>query len=221
MPNDIFPDADPAFNTHMQEKVPYIVANAAALGVAVPQASAINSLLGAWNTAYPAHSNAQAAAQAATAAKDSARDSLELAFREIIAIIQNHPGVTDAQRQLAGVPVHDVTRTPTAVITTRPVLMVSTAQRLQHTIKWTDEATPNSRARPAGALGMELFRKVGGPAPVSTEGCEALGLITNSPDVEDYDAAQANQTVYYLGRWVNKRGARGPLSVVVNATIAG
>ncbi len=218
---DFVPDSDPEFNAFMQAKVPYILANAAALGVAPAQANGLNSLHGAWNFTYPAHNTAQAAATAATASKDSTRDSLEIGFREIAGIIQTHPGVTNAQRQLAGVPVHDVTRTPTAAITTRPVLMVNTAQRLQHTIKWADEATPNSRARPAGALGMELFRKVGGPAPVSTEGCEALGLITNSPNVEDYDAAQASQTVYYLGRWVNKRGARGPLSVVVNATIAG
>jgi hypothetical protein len=221
MPHDIFPDADPDFHVFMLSKVPYIVANAVALGLAPAQSGGLNSLYSVWATAYPAHNTAQSAAQSATAAKETARESLELAFREAVGIIQKHPGVTNAQRQSAGVPVHDVIRTPTAAIATRPVLMVNTAQRLQHTIKWADEATPTSRARPAGALGLELFCKVGGPAPVSTEGCEALGLITNSPNVEDFDAAQANQTVYYVARWVNKRGARGPLSVVVNATITG
>ncbi len=221
MASDFIPDPDPEFNSFMAAKVPYIVTNAAALGVAAPQASALNSLHSLWNTNYPAHNTAQAAAAAATASKDSSRDSLELGYREIVGIIQAHPGVTDAQRQLAGVPVHDVIRTPTPAIATRPLFMVDTSQRLRHTIKWADEATPTSRARPAAALGLELYRKIGGPAPVSTEGCEALGLITNSPNVEDYDAAQANQTVFYLGRWVNKRSKRGPLSVVVSATVPG
>jgi hypothetical protein len=221
MAENRIPDGDPEFDTFMQTHVPYIVSNVVAMGLTGAQGTALNSDLGGWTSAFGAHNTAQATAQAATETKDGARDVLETRFRQYAGVIQANPAVTNTQRESAGVTVVDTIRTPTPEITTRPILMVDTSQRLRHTIKWADESTPTSRARPAAALGLELYRKIGGTAPVSVEGCEALGLITNSPNVEEYDAAHANQTVYYLGRWMNKRNQRGPLSLVISATVPG
>jgi hypothetical protein len=37
----------------------------------------------------------------------------------------------------------------------------------------------------------------------------------------EYDVKQIGQTIHYLGRWISRKGNRGPLSTTVSALVNG
>jgi hypothetical protein len=117
--------------------------------------------------------------------------------------------------------VRDDTLTPAAAAATRPVGMVSTAQRLRHEIRFVDEATPTRKAKPDGVMGCEIWVKVGTTPPADPAECTFLALDTASPYTAEYPGADAGKTAYYLLRWVTTRGEKGPWSETVAATITG
>jgi hypothetical protein len=95
---------------------------------------------------------------------------------------------------------------------------VDTSQRLRHTITFADETTPNTRAKPDGVRGCEIWSKVG-DAPASLSELSFLALDTASPYVIDYQMSDAGKAAHYMLRWANPRGEQGPWSQTVTATI--
>ena len=85
--------------------------------------------------------------------------------------MQKNPAVTDTQRSAMKVTVPKTTHTPAGVPTSRPVAKIDTAERLRHTINFTDEATPTSRAKPAGVAVCEVCFSIGTTAPPTRTPC--------------------------------------------------
>jgi hypothetical protein len=181
--------------------------------------AAVTAALGNWNTAYADHKTAQTAAGSAATLKDDARAALTAAIRPVAQIIQNDPTITDAQRQAAGLPVLATTHTASPVPTTRPVAQVDTRIRLQHTLSWRDEASPKSKAKPAGVQGAEIWAFINATPPTSPSQCHFVALDTASPYLLVHDAADAGKVAHYMLRWVNTRNQPGPWSETVSATI--
>ena len=127
--------------------------------------------------------------------------------------------MTDAKRAESGMTVRSNTRTPAATPTTRPMAMVDTSQRLRHTINFKDELTPNSKKKPDGVMGAEIWCYIGAVPPVDASTCSFVALDTSTPYVVDYPGADGNKVAHYLLRWVNTRGDKGPWSETVSATI--
>ena len=217
--SDWIPPQDADFNGFGNTYVNYAVANAATLGLTTAQTDALTAARTAWLASYPAYLTGQQTQQSLTATKTTNRDTFAGVMRAVGGQLQSNPAVTDTQRQAMGLPVHDTIKTPVAPITTRPVLKIETEQRLRHTIRFTDESTPTSRRKPAGAIGLELWMKRGGPPPTGIGECEPLGLITNSPNVEEFEPADGGKTIHYLARWQTTRGDKGPMSATTSATV--
>ena len=138
--------------------------------------------------------------------------------------LQASPAVSDEERKALGITVRDTTPTgisAAVAAATRPVGMVSTAQRLRHEIRFFDEATPTSRAKPDGVMGCEIWVKIGTTPPADSSECTFLALDTASPYTAEYPGAAAGKTAYYMLRWVTTRGDKGPWSETLAATIAG
>ena len=73
-------------------------------------------------------------------------------------------------------------------------MRVDTSQRLQHTIHFADESTPTSKAKPAGAMGAEIWVKVapaGDPPPADPGELTFLAVDTRTPYTTDFDGADA------------------------------
>lgn len=101
------------------------------------------------------------------------------------------------------------------------MLEVDTSQRWEHRIRFRDEATPTSRAKPEGVRGMEVWCAFGPTPPASPGDCTYLATDTATPYLVELDPSKAGQTAHYLGRWVNTRGETGPWSETVSATVTG
>lgn len=177
----------------------------------------------AWNEAYPRHISAQAAAAAASEAKAQARQAFEQLAREAAQVIQAYPATTDMDRANMGITVPKTTRTPTTSPKTRPVAQVGVAQRLKHTLRFSDESTPTRKARPAGAIGAEVRLTLvnpGTPIPTNPDALSYLTLATDGEAEATFGAEQGGKTAVYMLRWVAPGGVVGPWSDVVTATVA-
>lgn len=184
-----------------------------------PLVAALNT----WRNTYPAHTSAQAAAESAAQAKVTARTALEQAVRPIARFVQAFPATTDADRAGIGLSVRSTARRGVPPPATRPILSIDTAQRLSHTLRICDEATPTRRTKPPGAIGAEVWRTIirpGQPAPAPTEPPRYLALATKTPHTLTFKAHDGGATAVYMLRWVTKSGECGPWSEEMRATVA-
>ncbi len=217
---DYIPGPDGDFNAWQANFVTYATANAAALGldplVDIPPVATAQTT---WTTDYGANTAAQAAAQAARQAKEAARSAFEGVIRPLVGRLQASADVDDTERAALGITVPDTKPTPVGPPTTRPVAVVDTSQRLQHTIAFVDESTLTSRAKPAGVRGAQVWVKIGDPPPVDPNELTFLATDTRTPYVANFDGADANKVAHYMLRWESTRGDVGPWSETASATI--
>ena len=125
-----------------------------------------------------------------------------------------------ADREAMGLKIYDATRTPSPKPVTMPVGNVDFSIRRRHTVKIKD-SVHTGRGLPPHVHGFEVWRKVGGSAPVNSNEFEYAGFSSSSSFTLDYELQQVGLTVYYIFRWVNARNEPGPWSEgVTSATIA-
>lgn len=216
---DYIPSSDSEFTIWQENFLSYVNANLDALGLKESDVASLNDSQGAWTNDYSNHTKAQATAESARQTKTASRKSYETLVRSLVRRLQGMPNLTDAQRAGMQISLRETARQAGRAPQSRPVAQVDTSQRLRHTINFTDEATPESRGKPAGVHGCEVWAKIGDPAPTDGKGLTFLGLDTRTPYVAEYDGEQAGQTVHYMLRWVNTKGEAGPWSQTVSATV--
>jgi len=223
MANDYIPGSDTGFQAWVDNFATYAGAHLIELGIAPPDIIPITDGRTDFDTKMSANVTAQQAAQSARQAKDDSRDSLESAVRSLVKRLQVSSAVDDTERAALGITIHDKIRTATAGdITTRPIGVVDTSQRLRHEIRFSDEATPTSRAKPKGVMGCEIWVKVlpvGEAPPVSADELSFVSMDTASPYIAEYDGTDGGKTAHYMLRWVKSSGDKGPWSETVSATI--
>lgn len=219
MANDYIPADDPSLATFASDFSAYIEDGFANVGLLIGDFTALDGLQGDFAAKLAASNNAKTVATVAREGKDLSRTTLVNSLRSLARRIQAFPGTTAAELAALGLTVRDTTPTVVPAPTTQPVLFVDTSSRLQHIINFRDSATPSSKAKPAGVLGIELYRKVGGTAPADLSQCDFLAMDTATPYTIDYVAAQGGEMVYFIGRWVNRNGQSGPISDVISATV--
>ena len=220
---DYLPGSDTGLQAWAENFVTYAGAHLVELGIAPPDIIPIAAGRADFDTKMSANVTAQQAAQSARQAKDDSRDSLETLIRTLVKQLQVSSSVDDTERAALGITVPDRVRTASAGdITTRPVGIVDTSQRLRHEIRFSDEATPTSRAKPKGIMGCEIWVKVspnGEAAPVGADGLNFVTLDTASPYTAVYDGTDGGKTAHYMLRWVKSSGDKGPWSETISATI--
>lgn len=217
--SDYIPRSDADFSAWLQTFRSGINNSPSIFGFLPADVTTLGNLTTGFNDARNTSDVAQAQAQAANADKEEARRLVEDFVRSRVAQIQTLPAVSDSDRNLLGITVRSSTRTAVGPPTTKPVATVDTNQRLQHTINFVDELTPNTRARPDGVKGCEIWVKVDGPPPTDPSELRYLATDTRTPYQADYDGDQGGKIAHYMLRWVSARGETGPWSQTVSATI--
>jgi len=225
MAHDYIPGNDSEFQAWLENFITYASAHLSELGLAPPDIIPIDTGKTDFDTKMSAHITAQQTAQSARQAKDDSRDELDGLIRTLVKQLQASSSVDDTERAALGITVPDRTRTKAAGgITTRPIGVVDTSQRLRHEIRFSDEATPTRRAKPKGVMGCEIWVKVtapGEPAPVSADELSFVTLDTATPYIAEYNGTDGGKTAHYMLRWVRGNGDKGPWSETVSATITG
>lgn len=222
MPADYIPNADAEFSAWLANFETYAAANLAGLGLVAGDVAPITAARTDWETKLAAHVAAAAAAQSARQAKDASRATAEGLVRPLVRRLQAAAAVDDAERAALGITVPDATPTPAGPPTTRPVVKLDAAERLRHTVHFSDAATPTRKAKPAGVQGAEIWvavLPVGQPPPSDPSAFRFETLDTRTPHTIEFDGADGGQNAHYILRWVSTRGEKGPWSETATATI--
>ena len=100
------------------------------------------------------------------------------------------------------------------------MLNIVTSERLRHVVEASKTAEEGGGlGKPTGVRGVQLWRKIGDPAPVDESDLEFVSEFTRTRMTLDYQMAQGALTVYYQARWVSTRGETGPWGELVSATV--
>lgn len=217
---DFLPDSDNDLAEWLANFLTVVQSRPDNLGMTAQELADLQEARANFGNALQAHRQAQAIAATAMRDKQQARDTVEKLVRTAVRRLQTHPSLTDGDRSALRIGSRSTPRTPPSAPTTRPTASIDASQRLRHTINFSDEATPNRRAKPDGVLGCEIYVKVG-EAPAGPSEMRLLALDTATPYLASFDEADAGKTAHYLLRWVNSRSDPGPWSMTLSATIQG
>ncbi|MEZ6059653.1 MAG: hypothetical protein R3C19_04760 [Planctomycetaceae bacterium] len=213
------PNSEGKFDAFARNFVKQVSENPDEYDLSSEKIATLQKQLTEWDTTYAAAEEARDAAKAATVQKDEARAALEESIRSAARRIQADDDVSNAAREKAGLPVHKTTRTPVPPPRTSPVGSVISTDVLEHTLSYSDQGTPDRRARPYGIQGCEIFVSVSDAAPADPDEYAFVTLSTRTPERITFPSADGNRTAHYLLRWVNTKGEYGPWSNPVSATI--
>jgi hypothetical protein len=156
---------------------------------------------------------------AVTREKNDARKAYESALRTFIqGQLMRNVKVTDADRTSMGLPVYDRTPTTPSVPTSRTETRVDFSQIAQHIIQVRDQDTKSS-VKPNYVVGFELWRKIGGETAPNFDEMQLVEQVPRSSHKLIYTSADRAKNVWYLTRWVNTRGEKGPWSEIVSAIV--
>jgi len=219
---DYIPNTDPEFDLWQKSLMDNIRQLMPTWGIDPSKVMGLESKQSIWNSTFSKASNKQNRTAAEVQAKRDALDDYKKEIRSFVAeFLANNSRVSDSDRTLMGLTVKSGTRTPAPVPATSPLGTVDFSVRLQHTLHLSDQATPQSKAKPAGMHGCEVWVKLGGEAPKDASELSYLGIATSFSYTTTYEGKQANIMAYYWMRWVNTRGERGPWSTTVSSIIVG
>jgi hypothetical protein len=219
---DYIPSTDPEFDLWQKSLMDKIRELMSTWGIDPTKTVDLDSKQSNWNMAFSKASNKQNRTAADVQAKKDALDDYKKEIRSFVAeFLANNSSVSDSDRTLMGLTVKSGTRTAAPVPATSPLGTVDFSVRLQHTLHLSDQATPQSKAKPAGMHGCEVWVKLGGEAPKDASELSYLGISTSYAYTATYEGKQANIMAYYWLRWVNTRGERGPWSTTVSSIIVG
>ena len=219
MGGDYMPHKDEALGPFLQKLVAGLTGHETAFGTTTGQVGLLGDASDAWTLALTACQNAQTALDAAVIAKVQARATAAALVRAINAKAQVTTSATPEMKANIGLPVHDTAPSRAPAPSTRPLLVVDTSQRLQHKLTYRDESTPTSRAKPAGVREIEVWCKIGSPAPADASECKLVGTSSGKSLLVAYVGADAGKSAYYMARWKNAHAEFGPWSETVVATI--
>ena len=217
---NFIPRSDAEFNLWQTSLISQVQASATTWGILAADITAIVAIQTNWTSAFAKANNKQNRTPADVQAKDDVRDVFEKALRKFIAQwLANNTKVPNSERQRMGLTVKSDARTAAPAPTTCPVATIDFSSRMQHTIHFSDEATPRSRAKPAGVHGCEVWMKVGGDMPKDAAEFAYLTTDTATPFVNSFNSNDIGKTAWYMLRWVNTRGERGPWSNTFSALV--
>lgn len=128
--------------------------------------------------------------------------------------------ISDSELAGFGLPKRDRIRTPSPNPETAPIGYIEYA-KLMHIIHFRDTESPNSRAKPFGMEGCEIWHYIGDAMPNSEKDFRYVETARKTPFKIDYKMEDAGKNVFYLLRWKSKNGAKGEWSETVEATING
>lgn len=216
---DYIPDSDAEAIAEGKVRVIYAKANAASLNMAEADITPLEEALADFEEAYNEKVTLKAQAEASVQNSEEKRADWERLDRAFNGRMQSDLAVTDEQRALMLLNIYDDTPTAASLVETYPAGQVDTSQKLRHVISWRDSGTPTSRAKPDGVWGCEIYYKIGGDPPVDAKECEQAAMDRSSPYLFEFEGANANQTVYYLLRWIMNSGEKGAWSPLFSATV--
>lgn len=194
--------------------------NFAAYGLSGGEAASITTQRNAYDAAYGDAISPATRTPVTIALKDTVKATALATVRPLAQKIRNNPAVSDADKVSLGLTVPDVSPSPIPAPTTFPLLDLLRATPGVHWLQYRDSDTPTAKAKPFGAIGMELWQHVGLTPAVDPSTALFLGIVTKSPLFVALNPADVGKMATYFARWSTRRGLVSTWSSPVSLTVA-
>ena len=216
------PAKDAAFDAWADNFSALLTATPALFAQTSGTAATVANIVAIWNAAYALVTAPGTKTKSTVSAKNTARHNCAALLRPVAQQISLNPAVTSENKTAIGVNPRTNTPTPVTTPTTYPSLTITTALPLQHIIQYRDQlASPTSKAKPAGAVAMQLFAQPSA-TPISDPTLLAfIEVQTKSPFAVTWTSAALGKTAYYAARWQTRKGLVGPWSPIASFVVAG
>lgn len=131
----------------------------------------------------------------------------------------NNSAISAADKAAMGIHEMVLTKTPVADPDQAPKVEITYGAPLQHIVNMRNAAT-GRLGKPKGVGFMEMWYKIGDPAPAGLLDANLKRNIHNSGEAITYLLSQKGMTVYFFARWANGKGGYGPWGAYFSAVIA-
>ncbi len=207
----------------------------ASYGLVAAQATAYAALHSVFAAAFATSTNPNTNSKQATAAKNQAKMALLTArngAKELVAVVQAFPTITEAQRAELGLRSGDTSRSPVPPPASAPEFAVVATVGRTVKIRLRDADNPERRGKPDGAEGATILMYVGEapPAPDTTnirttppsDPSSWVFLVNTSKAIVDLDipaSVPAGTKLWLTAFWFNARKEAGPAASPQSARI--
>lgn len=218
MSTPYIPAQDGLLDTWALNFATVITANPAAYGLLAADATIITNAQVAYHAAYILLTSPSTKTPSNVAAKDIQKASSLITFRTYAQLIQSNTAVTNSNKAAAGLTVRSTARTPIPAPTTNPVLTLASQQVGVANIGYADAASPTTKAKPFGAIQLEIWVDVPATGSPSLANATFIGLETKSPISFETPSGGVGKTIGIWSRWTTRRGLVGPWSAQLSIT---
>jgi hypothetical protein len=164
------------------------------------------------------HLEAKATARSKRLKKDESVKRVKKILRKAAAKVRLKEGVTKAElTELKISPTAD----SSASGATRPFGRIDTSNRFTHILFITDEAARDLKRKPKGALGCEVYVKIGGEPPAHVSECRYETIAVKSKCVVEFEGENIGKQAHYMLRWRMRDGSASGWSETFSATVTG
>lgn len=153
-------------------------------------------------------------------AKNEMRREVERILREYAQQIKHYRGLTHQDLSELQLHIDDRGKTPITAPQSGPLLHITMAKNCGHVLRYADENTPASSRKPAGVNLIQIFANVNDAVNMNADNAQHVGDWGKQPIRINWPWEKSGMTVTYFGRWMTKKGLKGPWSLPVFMTIA-
>lgn len=194
-----------------------LTASPATYGATASDAAAIAGVYATWHAAFLLVTNPATRTKPAVASKNAAKASMLASVRPLAQAIAGNPGVTNANKEALGLNLHGATGpTPIPAPSTSPILAIIAATPGDMTLRYSDQNTPDKRAKPAGVKALELHAATSVTVLSDPDSIPYIGVATKQPYALNWASSEKGKTAYIVGRWITGTGLVGPWSSIIN-----
>ncbi|MEQ2009600.1 MAG: hypothetical protein ABMA26_22685 [Limisphaerales bacterium] len=186
-----------------------LTAAPATYGLVAGDAVIVAAQYTAWNAAYLLGTNPATRTTPNVAAMNGARVTATGVVRPYAQSISRNMAVDDADKLSIGVNLPNNAPVPIPPITDVPALIIQPSAPGQVVIAYRQGSAPTSRAKPFGAVALELFRSAGVAFATSPDQCTFIDSLAKTPQVVLNTPANAGDKLTFFARWTTRSGPQG------------
>ncbi len=215
------PRADGKFLAWATQFVHGIQSSPYSYGLSPADGEALQRSLDEFAQAYALATNESTRTKPVIAAKNDARAALENFCRRYAALIRPNNGVSTQDLVSLGVRPANASHARRQAPATSPMINVISAGNSVHELHFNDSMAPDRKAKPFGAVCLQLFCAITEGDDVPTvDDAQFVGSMTRNRFLIVHEHKDARKTATYWGRWQSRRGDVGPWSLPRSFTIA-
>lgn len=218
------PPQDAAYDAFLTNFSTLIAAGPTTYGLVAGDSTAITASRNAWHAAYLLATNPTTRTAPTVANKDAERSASEAVVRPYAQTISHNSGISPALILGLGLNLPNPTRPPIPPPLTVPTLAWVGSSHLVHTLAYKDTSLGMSKAKPVGAIGVEIWRGIGTVPATDPAQCVYYQQWTKSPNTSQFEPGDLSKFCTYFARWITRSGPAGtaqpgpwssPLTVVI------